>query len=407
MIRAHIRRLAALSAVLALALAVTGCTASADSSPSGLSGVGTLPAPASAWPAPQYDARHSSGTAAIGPQTAAIRWSTQLTGAVVPGPVIGTDGSILVATNSGILTALNPRDGSVRWSFDGGGSYGFDLSTSPAVLADGTIVWPGTADTLFGLSASGHREWSLPFDGVVLSPAVAGRDRVYVADGSGHLTALVVQGGKVTKKWRLALGDTSFSSPSVGPEGNIYTSDATHLYAVRDLGASGVVRWSFTTKKMIEVSSAVAPDGTVILGTNHDKEYGIRSDGTVRWAIDIGDYTYSSSTATPAGLAYFADNTGRVRAVKVSTGKVVELLRPLGPTGKEHAWTSVAVDAAGDMYWGTQAGHLYGYTADGTQLFAADVGSGVPSYPALGGDGTLYVGTLDGRVLAVGGTHGG
>lgn len=395
------QRLSALAA-LALLITLTGCAAQAPS-PSGLSGIGDLPSPASAWPSAQYDARHSSGTTAAGPQSGHLRWTATLGGSLVPGPVIGADGSVLAASNEGVLTALDPSDGRTRWSFDGGSGYGSDLSTSPSVLADGTILWPGPGDMLFGLSASGTKEWSLHFNGFVLSPAVAGRDRVYVADASGHLTALVVAHGAVSKKWTIALGSSSYTSASVGPEGNIYAADDRHLYAVRDLGDSGVVRWSFATKKMIEVSNAVAPDGTVILGTNHDKEYGIRPDGTVAWAIDIGDYTYSSSTATPAGLAYFADNTGRVRSVETASGKVTQLLRPLGPTGKEHAWTSVAVDAAGDMYWGTQSGNVYGYSTDGAQLFALKAGSGVPSYPALGADGTLYVGTLDGRLLAIGG----
>ena len=389
--------------VASLLAILAGCAPTRTAVDSTLPGVGTLPPPASAWPSAQYDARHSSGTTATGPQRGDIRWQATLGGAIVPGPVIGIHGDILAASNDGVLTDLDPHDGSVLWRFDGGNGYGSDLSTSPAVLTDGRILWPGPGDTLFVLTAGGAELERIAFDGTVLSPAVAGHGRVYVADASGGLAALDASGSRISRVWRMRLGTSSYASPTVGPDGSIYAADDRHLYAVRDLGSHGAVRWSFETKKPIEVSSAVSPDGTVILGTNHDKEYGIDRDGTVKWAIDIGDYTYSSSTATAAGLAYFADNTGRVRTVTSSSGAVLHVQRPLGPTGKEHAWTSIAVDAAGDTYWGTEKGNVYGYDAAGTRLFGVDVGSGVTSYPALGADGTLYFGTHDGRLIALGG----
>lgn len=34
-------------------------------------------------------------------------------------------------------------------------------------------------------------------------------------------------------------------------------------------------------KQLIEVSPAVAPDGTVVIGTNNDGEYGVHPDGTL------------------------------------------------------------------------------------------------------------------------------
>lgn len=40
---------------------------------------------------------------------------------------------------------LDPATGEDRWRFDGGGSYGNALSTSAAILPDGTVVI-GTTD---------------------------------------------------------------------------------------------------------------------------------------------------------------------------------------------------------------------------------------------------------------------
>ena len=138
--------------------------------------VGVLPVPASAWPAAGHDARHASAVEAgvRGPRTGRQRWQRRLEGRATPGPVLGADGSVYAASNGGVLHALDPSTGADRWTFDGGGPYGSDLSTSPAVLGDGTILWPGPRRRLIALDAGGHERWSEPFGATVLSPAVAG-----------------------------------------------------------------------------------------------------------------------------------------------------------------------------------------------------------------------------------------
>lgn len=368
----------------------------------GLAGVGELPRPASDWPSAGFDARHSSATSATGPQTAHVRWTRRLEGDVTPGPVLARDGTILAASNAGVLHDLDPRTGKDVWTYDGGGSYGSDLSTSPAVVAGGVILWPGPGDRLVALDPAGHRLWSEQFDGQVLSPAVAGNNRVYVADLAGHLTAIEVIDRSHRRLWRLRLGGTDYAGATVGPDGTIYTAADQDLVAVRDLGRTGAVRWRFHARKLVEVSNAVGPDGTVLLGTNHDKQFGITPRGDAAWAVDIGDYTYSSSVVRPDGLGYFGDNMGRVRVVDTSNGKVEHTIAPLG-AGAEKVWTSVAVDARGNFYWASTAGNVYGYRPDGTRLFRLGLDGGSNSYPALGGDGTLYLGSTAGTFYAIGG----
>jgi len=371
--------------------------------PAALAGTGTLPEPASAWPAAGYDARHSSATAAVGPSAGTVRWKRDLGGNLTPGPVIGSDGSVLAATNSGVLVALDPANGALRWRFDVGTPYGSDLSTSPAVVAGGTILWPGPGNTLCALGPNGRLLWKETFAGAVLSPAVAGRNRVYVADMAAHLTALEVTGARHSVVWSIDVGaEVDYASPTVGPDGTVYTASENTLVAVRDTGDRGVVRWAFRSTAVVEVSTAVDADGTVVLGTNGDRQFGIGPDGEVRWSVDIGDYTYSSATATPRGRSYFGDNTGRVRVLDTTTGTVERTITPLG-AGAEKVWTSVVVDARGSFYWATTEGNVYGYREDGTQLFRLATGSSVDGYPAIGADGSLYVGTTGGTLYAIGG----
>ena len=107
------------------------------------------------WPTALHDPSHSATAPVVGPQTGHILWSRQLEGNVTPGPVVGAGGTIYLATNAGVLHALDPTTGQDLWTVDGGGAATgeTDLSTSPLVLPDGSLLWPGPGQTLFEISA--------------------------------------------------------------------------------------------------------------------------------------------------------------------------------------------------------------------------------------------------------------
>ncbi len=370
--------------------------------------VGVLPPPASAWPSAGHDARHSSGVTAtvIGPRTAHQRWTRKLEGNVTPGPVLGADGTIYAASNAGVLHALDPATGADRWTFDGGGSYGSDLSVSPAVLGDGTILWPAPHNRLVALDATGHQLWHETFGGFVLSPAVAGAGRVYVADQNGGVAAIEVGNATHNVVWQTDIGGTSYTSPTVGPDGTIVVGADNDLVGLADDGPASRVRWRWHGPAQIEVSAAVAPDGTAIVGPNNEFTYGIGPDGAQRWKYRKGDWSYSSVVATPDGKAWFGDHLGFLDTVDAATGNEVRRHATI-PKSEPHpggvgVWTMPAIDGTGAAYFGTVVGHVYGVGPDGARLFDLDVGSTVDSYPALGADGTLYIGSSDGVLHAIG-----
>ena len=386
---------------LLLLLPLTACAVTGPSAPPY---VPAAVVAASAWPAALGDAAHRSPTAAVGPRTGRVRWQRQLEGAVVPGPVLGVDGSVLAASNGGVLHALDPATGEDRWTFDGGSSYGSDLSTSPAVLADGTVLWPGPRQRLYALTRDGQLLWELPLEDFVLSPAVSG-NRVYVADMSGTVLALDVgRGGQHREAWRVELGGPTWSSPAVGPGGRVYTTHDRTVVALTDLRDRAEVTWRYRTKDLIEVSPAVAPDGTVVVGTNDDDEIGLHPRGRVRWKVDKRDSSYSSAVVRD-GLAYWGDNSGDLVVADATTGRVVRRVKGTDPSAGRTTgagiWTAPLVDAAGSTYFGDSDGRFYGYDADGRQLFALDWGGIVASYPALTADGTLLAGSSRGVLYAL------
>ncbi len=59
-----------------------------------------------------------------------------------------------------------------------------------------------------------------------------------------------------------------------------------------------------------------------------------------------------------------------------------------------------AIDSTGAAYYGTRSGHVFGVGNNGFIRFDHDIGGAVDSYPALGANGTLYIGSSNATLTA-------
>jgi outer membrane protein assembly factor BamB len=362
---------------------------------------GAVPAAATAtppWPEALHDPAHSAGPSVIGPSTGRLEWSRQLVGSITPGPSIGPNGDIYVATNAGVLHALDPATGADLWTFNGGGPFtgATDLSVSPLVLPTGSILWPGPDDTLYELSSTGQSLWSHRFAAMILSPVLSGT-KVYVELMSGTLWQLQVGTGIPTLGWSLGIGHSSFGSPAVGPEGQVVTTADKSVVAVIDHGTDGVIAWRHETSATIEVSPSVGPNGDVYVTANDGSVYRLSAHGALKWRRHIGQESYSSSSVSADGILYFGDNGGDLNVVRAATGAPL-----LVDHGRKGIWSAQVVDARADVYFGTQGGEIYGFGPSGRRLFAVKASSAIDSYPALSGTGTLVIGDEAGKLYAIG-----
>lgn len=410
------RSSAVLSCVLAAACAAGSSTTSTSVEPRQATGSGnsrqvaekplvTLPstAPGSAswtpWPAALHDSRHSGASTETGPKAGTVRWRRKLEGAVTAGPVIGQDGTIYAASNGGVLHALDPATGTDRWTYDSGHTSGSDLSISPLVLPDRTVLWPTPVAELVALSPTGIPLWSQPLPGQPTSPASADGHRVYVGDTSGAVSALdILDAGGHRLVWTVNIGSVSYGSVVTDGTGRLYTTVDTALVAIDDRGATGTVAWRADPHDDItEVSAGLAADGTALLGTNGGREWAYHRDGRPAWnAPRI--ITYSSPAVTVSGLAYVGDHAGRVHVFDVGNGSEAATYR----VGPGQIWSSTVVDRTYRLYFAGQDGHAFGVDSGGTLLFDLDLGAPIDSYPALSADGALIIGARNGILTSVG-----
>lgn len=140
-------------------------------------------------------ATSDGGVRAVTPADGATRWTAAVEGLPTAAPAVGS-GSVVVADDSGELSAFDARTGRLRWSRrrDAAASVNRD----PAI-ADTTVVvvHGGTVEALD--LGDGHSRWQVPVGGTATAPLVVGgdvvvhtRDRLLLlalADGRLHSSA--------------------------------------------------------------------------------------------------------------------------------------------------------------------------------------------------------------------------
>ena len=305
--------------------------------------------------------------------TGAIRWATAVqTAGVDSSAALGADGSLYVGAGSGVV-ALDAATGNPKWRFDTGG----DVESSPALAPDGTLYFGADDARVYALdSSNGTLKWYFTFpDGSDTDSSVAvGVDgTVYIGSDKGTLYALHGQQGTLLWSFK-AVGEIS-GAPAIGLDGTVYFCALTLAktesvtYAIDAL--TGVPRWEKVQSSQSAPSVAIGSDGTVFVG-------GVTVEPrAVVWALDA------------------------------STGnqKWERRLEP-GSTGS----SAVSIDAAGILYLQSEfrtavagSGKLSALNPlTGAVLWEVLTHGSSNSSPAIGADGTVYVGSDDGRVYAIG-----
>src|ERR1019366_4308785 len=131
-------------------------------------------------------------------------------------------------------------------------------------------------------------------------------------------------------------------------------------------------------------------------------------DGTQKWKFTTGANVFSSPAVGAHGTIYIGSRDEFYpRSHKPSVDHNVYALNPDGTqkwkfTTGAAVTSSPAVGGDGTIYIGSDDGNVYPLHPDGSQKWRfADGLQEVNSSPAVGADGTIYVGAYNGNVYAV------
>jgi outer membrane protein assembly factor BamB len=185
--------------------------------------------------------------------------------------------------------------------------------------------------------------------------------------------------------------------------------------AIFATGAAGADRevWRFTTPEPVLASPAIAPDGTVYVGSYDRTIYALTPGGGIKWTnelpppIYIYFATYTAVYGTPAigadGTLYVASENGKLLALDPANGAVKWDYTTLLVEG---VYSSPAIAPDGTIYFGSYDANLYAIRPDGSRKWTSRFDSTIFASPAVGRDGTVYCGCDDGKLYALNSNNG-
>ncbi len=271
-----------------------------------------------------------------------LKWQYPINGWSESCPTIDDNGTIIVATAYGdpnYIYAIYPN-GTIKWRYWIGGAT--DILSSPVIGSDGTIYF-GCGQSIVALFSNGTLRWQHSTNHLVYSsPAIGDDGTVYCGCHDTCLYALYPNNG--TEKWKFHTGDWIRVSPCIADDGTIYcVSLDGYLYAIHE---NGTMKWR--TWVEAGTSPTIGQDGTICAGWS--KLYAVNPDGSVKWVFDSAG---GIEGGTPC-------------------------------TSKE-----------GIIYFGSSSGYCVAVNPDGTEAWREPIGQ-CQSAPAIGEDGTIYIGSMHG-----------
>ncbi len=208
-----------------------------------------------------------------------LKWKFATSNLVTTSPAIAADGTIYFGSHDKNFYALTP-DGKLKWKFP----TGAEIDGSPAIAADGTIYFGSTDGKLYALRPDGSELWHLHTGSYTAgSPVLDEEGNLYLAANKEQIA--VSREGKLIWRhptevpldmaWAVAANGMVYvsmpwlsvsamdrknpwppawyfymtynlnSSPNVNPQGIIYASDSTTLFAFKPVNAAPLVKSSW------------------------------------------------------------------------------------------------------------------------------------------------------------------
>ena len=297
--------------------------------------------------------------------------------------------------NNGQSPIVPQSSGKRPWSFQ----TQKGIFHAPVIDEDGT-VYIGSADTNFyAINPNGTEKWRLETGEIIDSSALIAADgTIYFPSGDGFLYALNPNGGE---KWRLqAQGLEGFITwweghITMGPDGTLYAgNDDRHMYAI---DPSGTIKWTVSAFDQVWSCPAFGNHGDLFYGANDFFIRSVTPEGSLRWmALTLGPVASSPAMNDMRDTLFVGSFDGYVHALDSQTGWSRWKF-----AARDHIYSSPAIGPDGTIYIGSADGTMYAVNQEGGLKWAFDTLDPIRSSAAVDGDGNIYFGCADGKLYAL------
>ena len=308
--------------------------------------------------------------------------------------------TLYVPYGSSSLCAMSP-EGKVLWR-----RVSDDYDVLAPALAENRIIHGFTGvfsrhSALICFDQRGKQQWLFePSDDGLESDVLVGNDgKLFVTTSGrpGHVYCLDLSGGVL---WNYPIGGHVLHGTAQHPEGAIIVSGETDLFA---LDENGKLLWQTVTSFPPSSDPAVADDGRILLigetGRMTQPEPTVKvicvsASGRELWSDVLKSMSHQPSIAQD-GSAILVLNNGAVSCY--------------GPDGTRtwltqistSAWESAAIDAEETIF---AVGHqeIVALDREGKERWRLAMPQSLSTGISIGADGTLYCGSWEGDVFAIG-----
>jgi outer membrane protein assembly factor BamB len=260
----------------------------------------------------------------------------------------------------------------ITWQSSSVPASGTEGVTGLVVSSDGIIYAGHINHYLYAINwSSGSIKWQyLTQHEIVGSPALDSNGNIYVGSKDFYIYCLKPDG---SLKWKFQLDSAVKGSPVVSSQNVIYVTTASRVYA---FSSEGVSLWHETYdggltyvpgKSFGSYSSpAIDTNGTIYINTMNSNNVlslcAFNIDGSMKWSLPLPEIEFSTPTIGDNGIIYVAG----------------------GHIANQGQYGLYAVNPDGTLLWS--------YTLIGMTYL---------SNPAIGPDGTIYIGSDDWHLYAI------
>lgn len=253
------------------------------------------------------------------------RWRRDLGQVLDATPLVAGD-LVIVQGWEREVVALDRIGGRERWRFSYPPSMADDHRQGGLLLADGLVLVPAWNGTLYALEvATGRLRWQA--DGgqpLRARPVFAGR-QLYLASGTGTLTALAPDGGIL---WRRELPAALLAEPVLLPGGGVAVLSRAGLLVA--FAADGRELWRRDLQETCYYGAPVLDDGALFVPTAAGALWKIAADtGTVIWRAATAGPVYATPLVS-AGRVFLGDNAGTLQVFGAESAALLAAYRAGG-----------------------------------------------------------------------------
>jgi len=280
-------------------------------------------------------------------------------------------------------------EGSKLWNFDIGDSVS---RSNPVIDDDGTIYVGSNDGHLYAIHQNGTQKWRFEMDEDTYfrgSVAISEGGSVVAISQTRPYTVYFLNHSDGSVEWSVPAGGSNSLGPTIY-DGVVYYSSYSNVLHAVDIEKQERI-WDFGDSSMPSHSTpAVGEDGTIYIGDTDNHLYAVNPDGTEKWRYETGDWVNTAPVVGDDGTIYFASRDYQLYALNPNGTEKWVYDEPYVYMGG----SSPALSNDGIIYVGCIDGNLVAIDSEtGEENWRWSERRAINTNPAIGSDGMLYVGT--------------